>query len=297
MWAIGGGKGGIGKTLITSNMAVYLSWAKNRVVVVDLDLGGANLHTSLGIDSPTASLSDLILGKTDNINDLLQPTTIQNLYLISGAQDPAGIANMRHMHKMRLLRKFRELSADIVILDLGAGTTFNTLDFFLLADLKIVVVTPEPTSIENAYRFIKASYYRMLRASTPSPYLRQLIEQVMETRSENRIRTPKDLLQEVCRLSPAEGAMVQAKMEQFQLSLIVNQVRTQAEAEVGRSIEMVCEQYFGIRMNYMGYLPYDNAVWRSVRHRMPFLLEDPNSTAVTHLESIVRNLMRQSYAT
>ena len=291
MWAIGGGKGGIGKTLITSNIAVYLSWLKKKVVVVDMDLGGANLHTSLGIDNPGKSLSDLVLGRVDDVNSLMFETPIKNLFLISGAQDPTGIANMRHMHKTRLIRKFKEIDADIVILDLGAGTTFNTLDFFLLADQKIVVVTPEPTSIENAYRFIKAAFYRMLRTSTPSPYVRQLIESAMDHKNERGISTPKQLLDEVCRMSSADGIELQRKMHAFHLALIVNQVRVKNEADVGKSIQMVCEHYFGMTIDYMGHLPYDNSVWQSVRHRKPFILEDPNSTAVTHLEEIIRNLI------
>ena len=292
VWAVGGGKGGIGKTLLTSNMAVYLSWLNKKVVVVDMDLGGANLHTSLGVDAPTRTLSDLVLGRVEDIGELIQSTPIRNLHLISGAQDPVGIANMRHMQKARLIRKFREIQADFVLLDLGAGTATNTLDFFLLADQKIVVVTPEPTSIENAYRFIKSAFYRMLRASTPSPYVRQLIEQAMDVKNNRGIRTPKDLLTEVKRLSPTDGIELQGKMEQFKISLIVNQVRVKSEAEIGKSILMVCERYFGMAVDYMGYLPYDNAVWQSIRKRVPFLIDAPNSTAVTHLEGILRNLLR-----
>lgn len=292
VWAIGGGKGGIGKTLLTSNMAVYLSWLNKKVVVVDMDLGGANAHTSLGVDAPTKTLSDLVLGRVEDIQELMQPTPVRNLSLISGAQDPVGIANMRHMQKARLIRKFREISADFVLLDLGAGTATNTLDFFLLADQKIVVVTPEPTSIENAYRFIKAAFYRMLRSATPSPYVRQLIEQAMDLKNNRGIRTPKDLLTEVKRLSPSDGIELQSKMEQFKISLIVNQVRVKSEAEIGKSILMVCERYFGMSVDYMGYLPYDNSVWQSIRKRTPFLIDAPNSTAVTHLEGILRNLLR-----
>jgi len=292
IWAVGGGKGGIGKTLLTSNMAVYLSWLNKKVVVVDMDLGGANLHTSLGVDAPARTLSDLVLGRVEDIQELVQNTPIRNLQLISGAHDPVGIANLRHIQKARLIRKFREISADFVLLDLGAGTSSNTLDFFLLADQKIVVVTPEPTSIENAYRFIKSAFYRMLRASTPSPYVRQLIEQAMDLKNSRGIRSPKDLLTEVKRLSPTDGAELQAKMEQFRISLIVNQVRVKSEADIGKSILMVCERYFGMSVDYMGYLPYDNSVWQSIRRRVPFLIDAPNSTAVTHLEGILRNLLR-----
>ena len=292
VWAIGGGKGGIGKTLLTSNMAVYLSWLNKKVVVVDMDLGGANLHTSLGVDSPKGTLCDLLSGRVENVEELLQPTPIRNLYLISGANDPMSIANMAHVQKARLLRKFHEIQADYVLLDLGAGTSNNTLDFFLLADLKIVIVTPEPTSIENAYRFVKAAFYRMLRASTPSPYVRQLIEQVMNVKTSRGIRSPKDLLNEVKRLSPADGTELQTRMEQFRLALIVNQVRVKSESDIGLAVQTVCERYFGMTIDYMGYLPYDNSVWQSISRRVPFLMEAPNSTAVTHLEEILRNLLK-----
>jgi flagellar biosynthesis protein FlhG len=292
VWAIGGGKGGIGKTLLTSNMAVYLSWLNKRVVVVDMDLGGANLHTSLGVEAPGKTLSDVVLGRVDDLNELLQPTPIKNLQLISGAQDPVGIANLRHMQKARLIRKFREIDADYVLLDLGAGTASNTLDFFLLADRKLVLVTPEPTSIENAYRFIKSAFYRMLRASTPSPYVRQLIEQAMDLKNTRGIRTPKDLLAEVKRLSPSDGVELEERMKAFRIALVVNQVRVKAEAEIGKSVQMVCERYFGMTVDYMGYLPYDNAVWQSIRRRVPFLIDAPNCTAVTNLEEILRNLLK-----
>lgn len=293
IWAIGGGKGGIGKTLLTSNMGVYLSWLNKRVVVVDMDLGGANLHTSLGVDAPTKTLSDVVSGKAESIEELVYQTPIRNLGLISGAQDPVGIANMRHVQKVRLTRKFKELNADYILLDLGAGTTANTVDFFLLADRKIVIVTPEPTSIENAYRFIKSAFYRTLRAHSSSPYVRQLIETATELKSLKGINTPRELIEEIKRLSPADGFELQAKIENFRIYLIVNQIRVKSESDIGKSIGMVCKKYFGIHVNYLGYLPYDEAIWQSIRRKVPFLIDAPNSAAVTHLESILRNLLME----
>ncbi|MBY0371974.1 P-loop NTPase [bacterium] len=292
VWAIGGGKGGIGKTLLTSNMAVYLSWINKRVVVVDLDLGGSNLHTSLGVEAPTKTLSDLVLGKTDRIADLLQPTSIRGLQIISGAFDPIGITSLHHAQRTRLIRQIDAIDADFVLLDLGAGTSSSTLDFFLAAERKIILVTPEPTSIENAYRFIKLAFYRMLRAATPSPEARHLIEQAMDLKNAYGIKSPRDLLQEMRRLSPDHGVALEKLMADFSLSLIVNQVRAKSESDIGKSIQLVCERYFGMRVDYMGYLPYDTAVWQSVRRRMPFLIDAPHSIAVTHLESILRNLLK-----
>jgi len=294
IWAIGGGKGGIGKTLITTSMGIHLSWRGYRVVLIDMDLGGANAHTVLGVNPPTHSLGDLANGKIQNARDLIMPTPVRNLSLISGAADPSGIANLPTLQKARMIRKFKELEADFILLDLGAGTTYNTLDFFLMADTKVIAVTPEPTAIENVYRFIKASFYRMLRSSTSSPYIRQLIETAVDQKSSEAIRSPRDLIREVYRLSPADGEILAKKLHEFNLALIVNQVRLHAESDIGPSIQTVCRQYFGISVDYMGYLPYDNSVWQAIRKRIPVLLDAPNSPIATHFETIVRNLLRTS---
>ncbi len=289
IWAVGGGKGGIGKTLLSTNLAILLTWYKQRVIVVDLDLGGANLHTTLGVDTPSKTLSDFLLGRVEEVSELLHPTPYKNLQIISGAHDPVGIANVPHIEKARLIRKFKESESDIVLLDLGAGTANNTLDFFLLADKKIVVITPDPTSIENAYRFIKAAFYRMLRSAAPSPFVRQTIEQAINKKG---IDSPKDLIAEIARLSPEEGNIIRAKMQQFKISIILNQARNMTEATIGKNVELVASRYFGIPVNYAGFLAYDNAVWQSIRKRVPFIMDSPNSSAVTQLEECLRNLIK-----
>ena len=134
----------------------------------------------------------------------------------------------------------------------------------------------------------------MLRASTPTPYVRQLIEQAMDEKNHKGISSPKDLLNEVARLSPAEGEELKNKMQSFMFSLIVNQVRAKTEGDIGKSVQIVCERYFGIRVDYTGFIPYDNSVWQSIRKRVPFLIDSPNSTAVTHLEDVLRNLLKTS---
>ena len=162
IWAIGGGKGGVGKTLITANFAITLAKAGATVTLVDLDLGGANLHTCLGVEQTAHTLTDLFSPDVKNFAQLASPTNIPNLSLISGAQDSLNVANLPHAQKQKLLNKLKQLPSDYIILDLGAGTSYNTLDFFLAADVGILVVLPEPTSIENAYRFIKSAFYRKL---------------------------------------------------------------------------------------------------------------------------------------
>ena len=172
IWAIGGGKGGVGKSFVAGNLGILLAQRGFRVILADLDLGGANLHTWLGVNTPEQGVSEFVDRQVEQIHELLIPTSIPQLRLISGARDGVEIANLKHTQKMRFLMALKRLDTDFIIMDLGAGTAYNTIDFFLLAEKQLMVVIPEPTSIENAYRFLKNSFYRKLRHTSSSFGLR-----------------------------------------------------------------------------------------------------------------------------
>ena len=254
IWAIGGGKGGVGKSLISSSLAIALSRMHQKVIAIDLDLGGANLHTTLGVDLPQQSMSDFLSGRTQNLNDCVVPTGIPNLSLISGAQDSVAVANLGNEQKNRLFEAFRSLDADYLIFDLGAGTSNHTIDFFLAADVGILSLLPEPTSIENGYRFLKAAYFRRLRTCPQLENVAGLIDLAMDSKNEEGIRSPADLFREVNAASPEAGMRLKEQIARFQPKLILNQVRTQTDVEVGFSVKSVSKRYFGIDIDYVGYL-------------------------------------------
>lgn len=292
IWAVGGGKGGVGKSLVSANVAICLALMGNKVVAVDLDLGGANLHTCLGLPIPQVTLSDYVSKKITNFEDLLVSTPIQNLKIISGAQDELGMANLKHMHKNQIIRKLSELDADYILFDLGAGTAFNTIDFFITADKGILVVLPEPTSIENTYRFIKSVFYRRLKMVEGFSEIEHLVNESMNAKITSGGQTsPADLMKKIAEINPEIGMRVKAEMAQFRPNLIINQVRSQADIDIGYSIQSICRRYFGIEMTFPGYLDYDQSVWQSVRKRKPLLIEFPNSKLVNNFDRIVHRLI------
>ena len=293
VWAIGGGKGGVGKSLIASSLSIALSRLGNQVVGVDLDLGGANLHTTLGVDLPKQTLSDFFSGRVDSLDKCLVPTGIPHLDIISGAQDSVAVSNLNHAEKVRLLQSIRELNADYVVVDLGAGTSFNTLDFFLFADIGIVTLLPEPTSIENAYRFIKSVYFRRLVHSRYLNEIKPMIEAAMDSKNTLGIKSPADLFREVNRTNPEAGMRLKQEIEKFRPKLLVNQARTQTDIDIGFSVKSVSKKYFGIEMDYVGYLDYDSAVWQAVRRKRPLMIEFPNSKLVSSLERVVHYMVKR----
>ena len=182
IWAVGGGKGGTGKTVVAASIGILLAKAGKRVIIIDADLGGANLHTCLGIRHPSTTIADFLLKKVNSLNELLLDTPIKNLRLISGANDFLTIANIPFAQKQKLMRYIKNLDSDYVILDLGAGTSFNVLDLFLISDSNILVVMPEPTSVENAYRFIKCAILRRLNNALNNSKFQDIFRLATEAR-------------------------------------------------------------------------------------------------------------------
>jgi len=162
MWSIGGGKGGVGKTLVTLSLGICLSKMDKSVVIVDADLGGANLHTFLGLGYPPYSLNDFLKKRINNINEACIETSIPNLKLICGGDSILSLSNPKFSQKARIIRNLNKLEADHILLDLGGGSSFNVLDFFNYTQERVVVVSPLSPSIQNAYGFLKSALYRRL---------------------------------------------------------------------------------------------------------------------------------------
>lgn len=292
IWAVGGGKGGTGKTYLSASLAIGLAKLGRRVIAIDADLGCANLHTALGTDPPRATLSDFVRGGVKSLRDILVDTPVPNLRLISGARDFLEIANPKYTEKMRLIRQVSELDVDYILLDLGAGTAFNSLDFFLAADRGILTVIPEPTSIENVYRFIKSAFYRQFKRAVRHPDIKALVALAMDHKNEHGIRTPHDLITRVEAIDAEVGDKLRKTMAQFSPKLVVNQVRSQDDATLGLSMRSSCSKYFGIRVEYLGYVEYDDCVWKAMKRKRPPVLEYPDACSSRGASAVLANLLK-----
>lgn len=294
VWAVGGGKGGIGKTFFAANLAAVAARAGRRVIGIDADLGGANLHTILGVRGGSrVNLSDFFEDRIVDLDKAALETPIPGLRLILGALGSSSNSETTREQRMQLLDAARRLPADLIVLDLAAGMDRSTLDFFVSADSSFVVTTPEPTAVENAYAFLRAAFYRKLGYAIASSSLRDEVRAMMQQRNDRGIHSPLDLMDEVDRLDPIEGGRFRAAISGFRPRLLLNQVRNSDDIKLGFSIHSVCRKYFGIDVDYVGYVNHDDAVWRSVKERRPVVLGHPQSDSSIYIRRIAKKLLEE----
>ena len=264
---------------------------KQHVVLIDLDLGGANLHTCLGIRSPKSTLGDFIQKKADAIEKLLLPTTVENLKMISGSNDHLEIANLPYAQKLRLIRQFKTLEADFILLDLGGGTNLNVLDFFLSSDYGVIVAAPEPTSLENASLFIKCVMMRNLKMLLKQYPIADLKNRIKDPRNRETVRTFWDLLRLIRSFDEKSSCKIEEKLQEFKFGIVLNKLREPSESRIGSSFKSMIQRTISIDMDYVGQIHYDEKVPMSVKKLEPLMTTFPHSRASHSIRQIAKRIL------
>lgn len=290
IWSCGGGKGGVGKSVVIANLAVALARAGERCILIDADLGGANLHTLFGLPHPRTSLAELFTREAGHLRELAIPTAIPGLQLISGSLPLMEMANPHHAQKLKLLRQLAALDVDHVLLDLGAGSAFNVLDFFLAGSTQLLVVTPQPTSVENAYQFLKAAFFRRLKQLVRQAGIGQEASALLQDRRAIGQRTPGAMLKILEQFS-VKGAAVAEGMRCFAPQIIVNQVRCEMDRNLGRQMAAVAGEYFGLPVRPLGSLDHDDRVHAAIGSRQPVLDRFPQCSFSLSIRELCQPLL------
>ena len=295
MWAVGGGKGGVGKSVVTLMLGASLARLGRKVIMIDADLGGSNLHTFAGIKYPEYTLADFISRRVDTIDQLVLDTPVENLKLICGADDILGIANPKYAQKTRLFTHLRKLEADIILLDLGAGSSFTTVDFFLYAPNKIVVVTPQVTSIQNAYGFIKASLYRSLsEAFSKNIDALELVKRASYSVQGESIDSIAKLYEALKTCGDEDQETLLNCLSKLNIKLLVNMVKDPKEKNVSDIVRSVAKNYLGLDIENLGVVQYDNFLNASINKMAGFLVNGKESLANINFYDIAYKIVKNS---
>ncbi len=297
IWSVGGGKGGIGKSVATVNIGCALALDGKRVILVDADLGGANLHTYLGIKYPPSVLEDFLQGRVKTLDEVAIPTAVEGLTLISGGGEFLGIANPQHYRKQKLISNIIKLKADYIIVDLGAGTTYNVLDFFGVSTQGIVVLVPEPAAIQNAYLFLKSFVYRRLvRVFSANPEVSALIKEATDPRSERCVKTFADLLERIAANDSDRGAaeLALSEIKRYRPKLLLNMTSSRDDLRVVDAFKRAIFTFLGLKADYIGSIASSEAVKAASKRMRPFMLDGQSGTAKREVRAVVSKLLAAS---
>lgn len=275
---IASGKGGVGKSLVAANLSIALAEAGRRVALADLDLGASNLHVILGIASSGRGVGTWLSVPGSEFSDIILDTDYPNLRFIPGDAEIPGLANISSPQKHRLIKKLLSLDADYLVLDLGAGTGANILDFFLTAAQGIVVTAPALTATLNAYLFLKNAVFRLMWTTFKKGSVAySVLENLRKDGTSLQKAFVPAILDQVGREDPESRAAFEAKAAQFRPRLVMNMLEDPKDAEKAQKIRKSSQQYLNLDVEHLGILYRDDLQDIALGSRIPILRYKPQS--------------------
>lgn len=284
--SVGSGKGGTGKSMVLANLALLLAKSGRKVCVVDLDIGGANAHILFGLFKPERTLTDFFTRKVSDLNQIVHTfDSFYGLMLLPGTGDTLHTANMTFQEKMRLLRAVSSIDADIILIDVGAGTSYHTLDFFMAADLHLCTTIPEPTSIMDFYTFIQLATIRKALNGFLSH------SDVSTALKKKNFQTIAEVFQLAEEVQQGSKLKIQKDLESFHPMLVVNKVVNGSKLNTLK-LKKLISKYLGIYLPELGEIPEDDAVPESLQSYMPVCEYSPDSPAAQALLEVEKKLTK-----
>ncbi|OHD07521.1 MAG: hypothetical protein A2086_05610 [Spirochaetes bacterium GWD1_27_9] len=269
---IASGKGGVGKTVISVNLSFALAQLGKKTILIDLDFGGANIHTCLGYDIAPDGIGNFLNEKRIHLSEYLLTTDHKNLTFIPGDAEMVGIANITNPQKKKLINQILALEADYIVLDLGAGSTFNTIDFFMTSSFGVIVAMPELTSILNAYALLKNTIFRLLYVNLKKyPELKPVFDVHLQNGGEAAWKI-SEILDKIFEIDPEIHAEAASIIDSFSSKIIINMAYKPKDVAMGERLRKIAKSYIGIEMEYLGFLYRDKIVEQSIAARTPLAI-------------------------
>jgi len=288
VFAIGGGKGGVGKTLMTASLGIGLATMGRDVVIVDADFGSANLHTCMGILEPRYTYYQFYTKQREKLEDILLDTPINNLKLISGACGILGLANPKYYQKLRFISHLKKLYSEFILLDLGAGSSYNVIDFFLAADEGIIVTSPDPMAIQDSFGFLKVCILRkLLRTFKNHTNIRNFLERDDIVLSGSMSLSMDEIQSKISNIDRDAGVTVEEILTEFRPKLILNMVHNNDDIKQGMAFQTAAAELLSINVEYLGYMEFDERIFNTVKNMRPFMISNPRSNVTKNLANII----------
>ncbi|MGW8221094.1 MAG: AAA family ATPase [Syntrophobacteria bacterium] len=296
IYPIGGGKGGTGKSFIAASLGTTLAKQGKKILLVDLDLGASNLHTFLGLRKPRISLKQYLNKEVNDLNDVVLKTTQSNLSIISSSGCSLEIANLYYAQKLKIIRAINNLSYDYIFIDLGSGTHFNTLDFFLMSDQAILVTTPEPVSIENMFRFIKSLYLRKIKSVLKDYNLNVICREYLNNIQDSQIVSFSNITDFVKKYDLENDTEIQKYIKHQNIGLVLNRFRWQVERQFIDKIANTCNKLLYFNYYPLGNISFDHKIDHAMMNSKVFVDEYSHTISAKEIFNISTQIINRAPA-
>lgn len=290
---IAGGKGGVGKTFLAANIALALADLNKTTLAIDLDLGGSNLYSWLGIKNTYPGLGDFLFSGKKPFDEFIVKDFRKNLSYVPGDGQTAGLANIMHLHKLKILKTIISLKTEFMLLDLSAGTTFNTLDFFRMSLNGIVVTVPETTSMMNLLSFFKNFLLRvMFRKFKKNRGILEVLDAFRKQPIGKGSSRFSELAEKIDELDPDSGIIFRKICMSYVPRIIFNMGTDRDDLSFGNQLRSIVKKYMMIDVEFIGFVKWDADVRRAVNKGVPFMDQFPDSPTTVAIKKIAERLVK-----
>ncbi|APR99328.1 helix-turn-helix domain-containing protein [Pajaroellobacter abortibovis] len=287
--AIGGSGGGVGKSVFAVNTAIYFAQLGKRVVLAGADAASSHLHSLFGLTvRPQVVSPQECMGGLSSL--LVNPASIPGLSILPPLANKTGsLLLWRASSRTRWLTSLLALPADYLVIYLGAGYTHFALDLLGQAHVPILLTSPEPSTVESIYVLLRAAYQRRLqRALVKDRYRMGLLDRAIKEKG--LLPSPLELIRTLSRMDASAAELAWNEVQRMRFYLVVSQTRTRAEIELGAAMTDLVGRHYGVRLEELGHIEYDDLVWLTGRKGRPLLLDSPNCRAARNIERIARRV-------
>lgn len=275
---VGGGKGGIGKSVLTANLGLALARLEHRVIVIDADLGGSDLHNLLGQDNERPGLGEVLTGQAADVRQVVHPILEPRFSFVPGDALVVATANPSFQKKRKLLHRIKALEADFVLLDLGAGTAITVMDFFLTSPVSLLVMLPERPAVLSAFNFLKNAVFRALnRIFRGNAKTGAVLASYQERSRGPGAMKMADLLAALDKAASGEGSRAKRAVERWRPKLVLNRVRLMDDFVYAHQLERWARDDLGLLIEVAAFLPEDEVVREAGAQNLPALDLDPRA--------------------
>ena len=295
IYTVGGGKGGTGKSFITASLGTILAQQGKKVLLVDLDLGASNLHTFLALGKPHISLKEYLDKTVHDINNVVIQTNQPNLSVISSAGCSLEIANLYYAQKIKVIRAIEKLSYDYIFIDLGSGTHYNTLDFFLISNEGIIVTTPEPISVENMFRFLKSIYLRRVKSVLKNYGLNIICQEYLNRLKDSPVKSFSQIMHFVKQYDAENNANIEKCIKDQKIKLILNQFRWQVDKNFGHELTKICNKHLYFNYHFLGSVSSDYKIGDATMKDRVFVNDYGYAKTAKEICNIAMALVDETY--